>query len=159
MSSMKRQPLQHQYLQDGSEAGRSRPRLIERHALVAMEGPAGAQLADEFFSLRRIGLLRRSGPEGAVVAGLAKRSARIRAVPDQGRVDWLPGRPAICANRDLAAVELDAVIGMDVHLGALAGRVAIGGARDCLATLAARRAAVRRASNFEVHRQALGLPP
>jgi hypothetical protein len=51
---------------------------------------------------------------------------------NQGAVDRLPGRPAICANHDLAAIELDAVIGMDVHPGALAGRAAIGGAGDCL---------------------------
>src|SRR5215475_13427384 len=95
---------------------------IERHALVAMEGPAGAQLPDEFLPLCRIGLLWRSGAERAVVAGLAKGGAWVRGVPDQCPVDRLPGRPAICANRDLAAVELDAVIGMDVHLGALASR-------------------------------------
>src|SRR5215472_14163464 len=52
---------------------------IERHALVAMEGPAGAQLADQLFPFRRIGLLRRSWAEGAVVTGLAKGSAWVRS--------------------------------------------------------------------------------
>jgi hypothetical protein len=56
---------------------------------------------------------------------------------------------AIRANGELAPIEFDVMIGMQVHPRALALRAAIGGAGDCLVGFGrAPRAPVRRTSNL-----------
>jgi hypothetical protein len=60
---------------------------------------------------------------------------------------------AIRANGELAPIEFDVMIGMQVHPRALALRAAIGGAGDCLVGFGrAPRAPVRRTADFEPHR-------
>ena len=127
----------------------------DRHALMAMEGAAGAKLGDQFLPLRGVGLLGRARPERTIIARLAQRSGRARRIPDQGLVERLPDRPAIRANGELAPIEFDVMIGVQVYPRALALRAAIGGAGDCFGGLGgASRAAVRRPPDLEAHRHA-----
>ena len=105
---------------------------IERHALVAIEAAARAQLGDQVFPLLGVGLLGRPWTERAIVTGRAQRGARVGGVPNQGRVDRLPCGSAIGAKRYLAAIELNPVIGVQTHARALARRAAIGSAGECL---------------------------